>query len=982
MKMKFLLAATALVATSIVLSLPGVADTTIVDNGKSTFTIVVPHKIPKHLDSAVKELQRDIEIATGAKLPVKTESENITSPVISLGDTAQTKAAGFSSSEMSEDSYRIVTQNGNIYILGVDTPDDGWASGAGTSRGTANGIYVFLEDYLDVRWLMPGDLGRDVPGKSTLTIADIDRSETPLFNYRRMPYLDSNSTHTQLAAINDWQDRQRIGKQAGPVAFSAGHNWWQTVNKAFGEGSSAESNTKAVQKLYEQHPDWFAMDAFGKRPLPKSKYEKFETTNPELVRWFAEQAIKSLKAQTRPYPYSLSPSDGGRWSQSPESKALYDPPIPNVVDPETPSGQPGTSSLVLKWYHDVAQIVAEEYPEGKVSGYIYSSFLYPPTKVDMKLPDNLVPQIAPSISYGYGLYRPETQKLFKEVMSAWAKVTPENWYYYDLPNVMLRQDSHRVGDARFHGMVANIAPPAPDILNIIFPTLLENHIKGTYIYGTPAWGSGALTNYMIAKMTWDPKLDAYDVQREWLQRAYGADAGKVMEQFYLKLNGWYRDYYQRAAETEKEGARYELTEAILKNIYAANYLEMEKLFLQAKAQPMTKIQSQRLQLIEDNLSALQWRLRNDGLLSRDLDSPLRLSDAQISDLIAEQNKDFALFPGVATSNDRIGRWPSHSKLPWKVLLSKKAESKNTLPKWQDDQILIHAVKDGEVRITTDVVKHDVYFAAYEITDSKGQLVTSGVFNTEKPVTFDAKSGESYMLTIPQRKPVNFQLQIAGSAVAQGHLRDGTLHLSAEEAAPIYVFYVPGKAPMGIFDDKGGVRVRKPYSGSYIKDYIASLTARGRYKEARLIHSFDSGWVFNADPQNDGLKRGVTKADFDDSSWVEISPLNWWNKQGIGFDDYSGPAWYRLKFEGDSLKKGEQARLFFGAIDGNAEIYLNGKKVGEHLLGKNYEGWDEAFTTVVTNHLKTGENILAVKVTSKPIGASGIHRPVALFAGTK
>ena len=90
--------------------------------------------------------------------------------------------------------------------------------------------------------------------------------------------------------------------------------------------------------------------------------------------------------------------------------------------------------------------------------------------------------------------------------------------------------------------------------------------------------------------------------------------------------------------------------------------------------------------------------------------------------------------------------------------------------------------------------------------------------------------------------------------------------------------------------------------------------------------------------------------------------------------------YRIAPE---LKQGEVARLYFGAVDGNAEVYLNGRKVYEHKLGENYEGWDRAFTFYVHPYLKAGENILAVKVTSKNnTTASGIYKSVALIVGTQ
>jgi hypothetical protein len=111
-----------------------------------------------------------------------------------------------------------------------------------------------------------------------------------------------------------------------------------------------------------------------------------ESTNPELVKYFAERAVAALKANPQMNTYSLSPSDGRGWSESPESKAFYDPSPPD-------SKYPSITPLILKWYRDVSDIVAQEYPQGKLAGYIYTDFSRPPQKGGMTLPENFIPVI-------------------------------------------------------------------------------------------------------------------------------------------------------------------------------------------------------------------------------------------------------------------------------------------------------------------------------------------------------------------------------------------------------------------------------------------------------------------------------------------------------------------------------------------------------------------------------------------------------------
>jgi len=949
----------------------------LVQDSKSTFTIVIPADAPRSVQGAAVDLQADIELATGAKLPVQKDSTDVHAPFISLGSTRQAASAGITSEKMADESFRIVTQAGNLFILGPDTPEKGWTKNNGESTGTANGVYSFLEDDLNVRWLMPGEIGRDVPKQNTLALDETDRSHTPMFAWRRVTHLWDYSDAPQQRAVATWMKRQRLG---GSVGLHHGHNWWETVNRNNKAGRGV--NTPAVKALYDAHPEWFAMDTSGKRPFPKNHYSKFETTNQELVRWFADQAIATLKASERPRTFSLSPSDGGgNWSKSPESKALYDPNPSTVFDPEVVGGDPSLSSLVLKWYHDISQIVAKEYPEGRLAGYIYSSYVYPPVKIDAKLPSNFTPVICGIGTYGYGLYRPENQERWKYVMDAWANIVDKDWFYYDLPNQLLRQYEPEIGEVNFPGSTGIITPAAPDILNVLFQQLIKSHIKGSILYGVPSWSNAALGNYLLTKMTWDPTLNADDLQKEWLHRAYGAQAGAVMEVFYEQLNGWFRAYYQQNSRLS-----YKLTLGMFKDIYAVHYPEMETLLLKANAQPMTEIQKQRLQLLEDNLVVLQWRLRNAGFLPASFTSPLQRNDTQINALLTAENPDFAPFPGAASSV--VVGWNKPKPLPWKVELATPGQevsaNGNVSSGLKDNQFLIYAAENSDILITAQRVTQGAYFPAYQIKNQAGELVGHGILNTEMPITISAQAGDTYLLEIPSRKAVNYQLHVSDAVLATGVFQDGTLILSGE-TAPLYVFYAPEEAAVGVLEEAGAILIKKPYSGA-----AAAKVMGSEYSHTRVLHTFDDGWRFSPDPENDGIDRGVLEADFDDRNWAEISSLDWWQMQG--FPDYHGPAWYRFKFTAKPLRDGERARLFFGGVDGNAEVYLNGEKVTEHVLeAPDYKGWDRPFSTYLgylsgersSYKVQSGENILVVKVTSKnDTTASGIFKGVAIVAGMR
>lgn len=731
------------------------AQTTFASNGKSDFQVLIPANAPRSVQTAAKDFLEMFERSTGIQLPLVVENKHRgTAPFVSLGNTKQAHEAGINVDDLAEEGFHILLSKGNLFILGKDTPDGKTTKDGGVSNGTANGVYTFLEEYLGARWLMPGELGKVVAKHETLVLENIDRSEAPSFVSRKLPYLDASWTmRNTSAAVNEWEQRQRLGYS---INLWHSHNWQQTV----------------PESLWEKHPDWFAM-IDGERPKPGFRY-KLETTNPELIQHFADRAIEQLKKDKIPRTFSLSPSDSRGWSESPESKALYDPPAGG-------GRHPSMSSLVLKFYHDVAEVVQREYPEGKLAGYLYDSYLYPPTKVDMKLPDNFIPVIAPSsITYGFRLYHEKNKQDWLHVMRSWAKVAPEIWSYYDIPNAF-NLWRITVDYDRFTGVTGIVTPPAAELLNFIFSGLVENNVRGGYLFGTPSWSNTAAANYMLAKMMWNPELDAYDVQRDWLHHAYGPAAGAEMEKFYNKLEDIYREYSKTKVINSRPN------DAMFRDLYGEQYPEIEKLYLNAVSKEMDADQKTRLEMIGDNLMVLQWRLRNAGFLPEGFSSPLHRTTAQISDLLNKSTDAFPYFPEALLGwkqrdVNRLNqiRFTIASSLP-------NDDNSGKLPLQDKNLIVLHTEKNENIKLYTRKVKHGSLFVPCIIKKSSGEEIYRGLVDEENPINFKAEKGTTYYLYFPARPGTSMELDITGQlASVQATSRQ---IVAEKQENPVYI-HVP------------------------------------------------------------------------------------------------------------------------------------------------------------------------------------------------
>ncbi len=98
---------------------------------------------------------------------------------------------------------------------------------------------------------------------------------------------------------------------------------------------------------------------------------------------------------------------------------------------------------------------------------------------------------------------------------------------------------------------------------------------------------------------------------------------------------------------------------------------------------------------------------------------------------------------------------------------------------------------------------------------------------------------------------------------------------------------------------------------------------------------------------------LVEYDFDTSPVLNV-PGDW-NSQDDKLFYYEGTVWYRTKFDFANSGKAKRQFLHFGAANYQADVYLNGEKLGQHIGGFT------PFEFEVTGKLKQSGNSLVVKV---------------------
>lgn len=139
----------------------------------------------------------------------------------------------------------------------------------------------------------------------------------------------------------------------------------------------------------------------------------------------------------------------------------------------------------------------------------------------------------------------------------------------------------------------------------------------------------------------------------------------------------------------------------------------------------------------------------------------------------------------------------------------------------------------------------------------------------------------------------------------------------------------------------------------------------------------------------------SQKNFDDSKWETVTLGHTWNNidgqdgtaggKNINETDYfRGDGWYRKHLNADEIKSGKKYFLRFAGANMQAEVFVNGERVGSH------KGGYTAFRFDVTDYLVCGEeNVIAVRVNNErvseiaPITADftfygGLYREVDLI----
>ncbi|MFW6028358.1 MAG: DUF4838 domain-containing protein, partial [bacterium] len=503
---------------------------TLVENGEVRATIVLEADPIDSSRQAVTELVDYLQQITGAEVPAVQHGERVRTPVrIFIGMDHDNLARHFPDVDLELTGYNevlIVSRGDNVLIAGRDGKGDP----SDLQMGTHQAVYTFIEKQLGVRWLWPGELGTDVPQRSTVEVPDMTHRFTPPLEQRYLRLLHYAKGH------QDYRGEHENVQEIGERLHQASRDWRRRQRVDFKWVGAGHAFTEWWDQYHQEHPEYFALQPNGTRkPYPRADRVKLCITEPGVTEQWLETAVEQFKNADWRQVATASPNDseyqGYCVCEDCQAWDAKSGPTVTLSWDGHKQRHVALTDRYARWWNILAKRLKEELPNRRayVATWAYGAYRTPPQEVQLE--DNVI------VGYIGGLpaYPPERRQQERENWQGWANNAEHllwrpNFFYFD------------------RGMPIAFAERAKED----FVWLTEHKMIGIdmdVIYGH--WALQGMQYYVMAKLTWDPYVDINKVLDDYMTRAFGSDAAPYMRRYFDHIEKAY--YRQISAQKDMSG---------------------------------------------------------------------------------------------------------------------------------------------------------------------------------------------------------------------------------------------------------------------------------------------------------------------------------------------------------------------------------------------------------------------------------------------
>ncbi len=491
----------------------------IVQDGESQAPIVIFQEAPPKTRRAADELAQYIEKVSGARPDViEGEPDPVPENALWIGhqpvlnDLFPDLDFDFQQPE----EILIAANENHLVIAGRDrwNPDHqrvelrrATVDGVQMEYGTVNAVYTFLQDYLDVRWLWPGELGTDVIQRDRIAFAPFEFRYHPHIRGRSGIFTFSSLGNRGYGRSHRWTRRQRL--QLSSLQFGGGHgfsDWWA--------------------RFHETNPEFFALQPDGSRgggdePWPSARTVKMCKSNPALWEQWLDDVENALDDNPNRQVFNAAANDG--WSSGYcicEKCLAWDHPEAEKRRfswSGISQDYVAMSDRQVTFANQLARGLRERFPERDdlyVSIMAYGHSI--PAPVEAVPDDNVLISTVASFhnrKWTGAIGRTETSAEHLERFKAWGEIAPNLIWRPNLGFGIWEQGLPRV---------------AMDKVIDDFQRAADNNVIGVFFDSVwEHWSGHGPHYYMLAQMAWDPYADGHAILSDYYRRGFGKAADDI-----------------------------------------------------------------------------------------------------------------------------------------------------------------------------------------------------------------------------------------------------------------------------------------------------------------------------------------------------------------------------------------------------------------------------------------------------------------------
>lgn len=483
----------------------------IIKNGKASAVIVTEKNPSVCVKYAVEELNKHIELCTGARLPVITDAEKYKGNTIHIGKTKLTERFCVSPDSLPPDNWIIRKVGNALLISGGDNKSNlNPVSRAAVPFGTLYGVYEFLERFMKVRWYWPGSLGTVAPLKKNLILNDINLRGAPSYQTRFCFYAVPKDPDISKDETWKWWRRQRWGGIGGsPIGMHSFNSWPKRFAKTHPEYFAIQTDGKAMTKAHSEGSGHVCM------------------SNPEVLKQTVQDKINYFQKYKWARYSPVMPGDSNGLFYCRGAKCQ------SKVGGRSASGT--YSNAVWSYVNKVAAEVQKNSPGRFITCCAYSGY--------RDVPDfPLLPNVAVTLCFGgsglpNNIYKPEGKKEYVAIISSWEK-TGANLYAWDYWDSPRRKKGTNGAPAIFpHAIKEYFLLDYGRVKGHVIE-LCEIDSNGVAGHNWADWIYDSLNVYVGMRLLWDINANVDNILNEFYTEFYGP-AAPWIKKFYTQMEQAY-----------------------------------------------------------------------------------------------------------------------------------------------------------------------------------------------------------------------------------------------------------------------------------------------------------------------------------------------------------------------------------------------------------------------------------------------------------